>query len=105
MDIDANNGACFGAAHSRERHWSGADIAEPAAESGTIRPPMRPDAIATRHQSTGDRIRDALYPIGPGNDRSNDRARWWTTSRVGTTAATTPDRIGAPHHAERGGGW
>src|SRR5215469_17043824 len=95
MDIDADDGACAGAADSGERHRPRTHSAEPPAEPGPVCPAMRADAAAPRHQPGGDRRGDALYSGGAGDDWPDGRARWWATPRLGTTATAIAGRIGA----------
>ena len=47
----------------------------------------RADAARPRHQPAGDRRGDALHPVGAGDDRADDRARWRPASGMGAAAA------------------
>src|SRR6516165_5847616 len=63
---------------------------------------MRDNAVAPRHQPARDRGRAALYPVGAGDDRADDRARRWAASRMGPIATATGHRIGDSRYAGMG---
>src|SRR5215469_5643873 len=87
VDADPDDGARPGAAHSGQRYRPRPDDAEPAANRRAIRETAPADAVAPRHQPGGDRLGATFYSGGAGHDRPDDRARRWSTPRLGATAA------------------
>src|SRR5436189_6283696 len=99
VDPHSDTGAGLGAAHSGEWNWTGPDIAEPAADLGTIRAAIRADAAASRDEPARDCRGNALHFVGAGDDRPDDRPRRRPASGLGAVAANSGDRVGGSRRA------